>query len=133
MTPAHHRDSDELLAIATRTKTVNVKEIKPGTFERTAYPSYLEFEFAPKPGARVLLLPGLDSDHDVLISWTDPAGLWLPGLTARWLLGKTAHPDAAAIDLQRLLQFTGNPISRIRVELTQPGVLSLSALPRLLR
>ncbi len=128
--PAHPKPDARTLAIAHRVATHAVREFEPGVFRLKNWPAYIEFEFDPAPEARYLVLPGLTADQDVVVLLMDSEGHWRSGRNVRWL---KSTPTDAAIDLERLIYWSGGPLSRIRVQFTSPGKLALEAPPRLLR
>ena len=94
--------------------------------------SYIEFEFDSTPEAPYLLLPGLIADQDVVVSWCDAASHWRPGLNLRWLRSDR-HESPAVIDLDRVIHWPSNSVSRLRIKLARPGEIALQGPPRLLR
>jgi hypothetical protein len=118
------------ISIARRLACHGVSEFKPGQYQPEHWPAYIEFEFSPTPQARYVVLPGLAADQDLVILLQDSNGRWRSGQSIRWL--KSPRTDAA-IDLERLIHWSGSPLSRIRVQFTTPGELALEGPPRLLR
>lgn len=120
----------QTLSIARRVATHDVNEFKPGSFKRDRLPGYIEYEFGPAAGARYLVLPGLTASEDVIVVMTDDAAHWRSGQNVRWL--KSPRTDAT-IDLKRLIHWSGDAPTRIRVKFTSPGEIALAGPPRLLR
>ena len=118
------------LAIARQVATRDINVLGPGRYERGRLPGFIEFEFEPAAGARYLFLPGLAADQDVIVVLTDDAAHWRGGQSVRWL--KSPRTDAA-IDLARLIHWSGNAPARIRVRCAGPGEIALGGPPRLLR
>ena len=119
------------LGCAARSDLREVTEFKPGKFRpKFGGASYIEFEFGSAPDARYLLLPGLAADQDVIVLLSDKPGRWRGGQNVRWLKSPSAD---ASIDLQRLIHWSGRPLSGIRLQFTCPGELALTGTPRLLR
>jgi hypothetical protein len=109
------------------------KEIQAGRFRcRDAQSSFLEYRFEPAAGARFVALPHLEADHDVVVSWHEGAGPWRPTQNVR-LLGPRQGDLPAVIDLQRLINWSGEPVTGIRIGFTHPGLLAVGESPRLLR
>ncbi len=128
---ASHLEPDaRTLSIARRVVVHEVSEFKPGQFHPENWPAYIEFEFDPAPGARYLVLPGLAADQDMVVLFKEESGRWRSGQNVRWL--KSPRTDAA-IDLERLIHWSGSPLARIRLQFTCPGELALEGPPRLLR
>ncbi len=55
-----------------------------------------------------------------------------PDLNLRWVRSDR-NETPAVIDLDRLIHWPTNPVTRIRVEFTCPGEIALEGPPRLLR
>jgi hypothetical protein len=128
--PAHLQPDTRTVSIARRVGSLRVTEFKPGTYRPEKWPAYIEFEFDVTPEARYLVLPGLAADQDVIVRLTDDANHWRGGHRIRWL--RSPRTDAA-IDLERLIFWSGNAPERIRLEFTTPGEIALEGAPRLLR
>jgi len=118
------------LSIGRQVAAHDVSELKPGIFKRDESPGYIEFAFEPAPGARYLVLPGLAANEDVIVVLTDDTANWRSGQNVRWL--KSPRTDAT-IDLKRLIHWSGDAPTRIRVKFTRPGEIALEGPPRLLR
>ncbi len=101
------------------------------TSER-AVPGSIKFAFDRTLGARFLDLTGFSCDKEVMITWQDPQGRWLPGNAFRWLTA-TRPPGPAVVDLERIIQVWAKPITELSIQLLEPGEVALSAPPRLLR
>jgi hypothetical protein len=120
------------LVVARRVAMQDVREVDPGRFRSDLVPAFMVFEFDPAPGARFLMLPGLKASQDVLICWCDQGGAWRPGQNVRWLPSPRTE-SAAVVDLERVIHWSGKPLSKIAVHFTRPGELALQGPPRLLR
>jgi hypothetical protein len=118
------------LAIARQVATRDINVLGPGRYERGRLPGFIEFEFEPAAGARYLFLPGLAADQDVIVVLTNDSSRWRGGQSIRWL--KSPRTDAA-IDLARLIHWSGEAPARIRVKCAGPGEIALGGPPRLLR
>jgi hypothetical protein len=129
LVPAHVERA-RTLAIARRVAIREVMELTPRRFHRQRPPGYIEYEFDPAPNARYLVLPGLAADQDVIVFLTEDKARWRGGHNVRWL--RSPRTDAA-IDLERLIHWSGAAPSRIRLKFTGPGEIALEGPPRLLR
>jgi len=132
LNPASLPADAQTLTVARPVELHNAKEIARGQYRGENGASYLEFEFDATPDARFLYLPGLKADQDVVVVRRDDNGHWRSGRNVRWLKSPRATAKAA-IDLERMIHWPSNPISRIRVQFTCPGEIALSGPPRLLR
>jgi hypothetical protein len=132
LNPARLPADVRTLTVARRVELGDAQEIGRGRYRGENGHSYLEFEFDATPRARFLYLPGLKADQDVLLLRRDDNGRWRSGQNVRWL--QSPRPEApAAIDLERMIHWSSNPISHIRVQFTRPGEIALSEPPRLMR
>ena len=120
------------VAVARRVKIENAHELKPGRYQVEDRPAFIEYEFDLPTQARFLTLPGLKSEQDLTISWSDEHGRWRRLQHVCWLNTPPPRPSAA-IDLRRLVNWPTGREGRIRVEFTCPGELALQQPPRLLR
>ena len=123
-------DHAQTLAIARCVAVHQMIESKPEQFRQERSPGYIEYAFDSGRDARYLVLPGLAASQDVIVVLTDDPAHWRGGQNFRWL--RSPRTDAA-IDLNRLTQWSGIAPARIRVKLTSPGELALTGPPRLLR
>ncbi len=122
----------QILSIGRRSAVHAVREIGPGRYRGTYGPSYVEFQFDSTAGARFLALPGLRTDQDVVVSWREGSEPWRPAKSVRWLRsGRSDLP--VVIDLERLIHWSGKPVTGVRIAFTRPGELAVSESPRLLR
>jgi hypothetical protein len=112
------------LNIARRVKLKNVLEFEPGHYRAEGSSAVVEYEMNSPADARFLSLPGLATDQDVKISWSDGFGQWRRRQQVYWL--KKPRPQLeAAIDLSRLVNWPIGQRVRIRVEFNCPGDLAL--------
>jgi hypothetical protein len=133
LNPARITPGTHIVSIGRRVQLCATQEIRPGRFRGDyATASYLEYEFDSGMQARYLALPGLEADQDVLVSWCESAGRWRPGQSVRWLRPHQTD-EPAVIDFQRLIQWSGKPVARVRISFTRTGELALGGAPRLLR
>jgi hypothetical protein len=122
-----------IVSVGRRVEIRKAAELEPGRYRRGEGPvSYVEYAFEPAAGARFVALPGLEADHDVVVSWHDGAGPWRSAQKVR-LLRPRLSDLPAVIDLRRLIQWSGESVDAIRIGFTNPGVLEISGAPRLLR
>jgi hypothetical protein len=120
------------LAVARKARTERAQETLPGRYHMDDAGAFVEYEIDSVAGARYLVLPGLRSDQDLMVYWCAASAVWYPGWNVHWFANP--RPDAmAVIDIDRLIQWTGKPISRIRIVSAGPGNLCLDAPPRLSR
>ena len=66
----------------------------------------------------------------MIVLLSDKPGSWRGGNNLLWRRSPRAD---AFIDLQRLIHWSGSPLSRIRLQFTCPGELALAGPPCLLR
>jgi hypothetical protein len=120
------------LAVARKVRSERAEETRPGRYHMDDAGAFVEYEIDSVTGARYLKFPGLQSDQDLMVYWCATPAVWHPGQNIHRLA--KPRPDAtAAIDIDRLIQWTSKPISRIRIVATGPGDLCLDAPPRLSR
>jgi hypothetical protein len=122
----------ETLVVARPDGMTHAHELRPGHYRADAVPAAIRFEFDPAPAARYLALPGFRADQDIVISWCDNTGQWRSGQSVRWLKLPRSD-DTAIVDLDGLIHQPDYPLSRIAIQFTRPGELTLAGSPRLLR
>ena len=130
LAPVHPQTEAPTLAVARPVDLREVTEFKPGMYRSKFDGAYIEFEFGSAADARYVLLPGLAADQDMIVLLSDKRGRWRGGQNVRWLKSPSAD---ASIDLQRLIHWSGRPLTGIRLQFTCPGELALKGAPCLLR
>ncbi len=118
------------VSVARQVGAHEVTEFKPGKFRPEHPGDFIEFEFDSVTDARYLFLPGLEANQDMIVLLSDKPGSWRGGNNLLWRRSPSAD---AFIDLQRLIHWSGSPLSRIRLQFTCPGELALAGPPCLLR
>jgi hypothetical protein len=134
MSTAGPKPEGEKLVTARMVKVENVRELKPGHFQVDVWPAvaFIEYEVKTPPDACFLSLPGLVTDQDLTISWSDESGQWRRLQHVCWLKTYRA-PLQTTIDIRRLANWPIGRLSRFRVEFTRAGEVALETPPYLLR
>jgi hypothetical protein len=110
----------------------HIREDQPGRYRSNLVPGAVKFAFDHTTQARFLVFPGLNTDQDLIIFLRDSRGRWRMGEPIRWL--DSPRPDGpAVVDLEGIMNWSGEPVSEIAIQLTRTGEISLDAPPRMLR
>jgi hypothetical protein len=133
LNPARLPADAQTVSVGRQVDVHGAAEVRAGRYRAAnARSSYIEYEFDPAAEARFVALPGVESDHDVVVSWREGRGPWRPGRKVR-LLRPRRSDEPAVIELERLINWSGAPVSAIRIGFTDPGMLEVSGTPRLVR
>lgn len=116
----------------TLSKSERVTQQTSGIYTTGTVPGALIYDFEPTADARFLILPGLKSDQQLIISYFDKLGRWRPAYFSRWMPPNPAS-DVDGIDLRSLSFLWGETITRIAIQFTNSGEIAMEGTPRLLR